>query len=227
MLKTCKNYEPQEPGKSLPTALELVTALTEEQHQHLRNFAAKRMRRLLDWWPVLSRCLARKSPDDIVHDALVKILLGESQPGRGRKLKVKNRESTDAFVHYVRAIINSELSNTIRSFEACSPQVSLSDPETEAGAVEMPEPLNFVAQVERHDLQRELFTRLELVLQKEPALAPVIRHWQEHFQVADRIGGPEFDRNLVHRVRQHAQRICRELAREIGTSEVTGVEMLL
>jgi len=184
------------------------------------------MRRLLDS-PVPPRCVARKSPDDIVHDALEKILLGESQPGRGRKLKAKHRESMDAFVQSVRAIINSNLSNTIRSFEARCPHVSLGDTDTEAGTAKMPEPLNFAGQMERHDLQRELFSRLELVVQKEPALAPVIRHWQENFHVADRIAGPEFDINLVYRVRQHAQRICRDLAREIGTSEVTGMEMLL
>jgi hypothetical protein len=103
----------------------------------------------------------------------------------------------------------------------------LGDPETEPGTVEVPEPLDFARLVELRDLKRELFARLELVLQNEPALTPVIRHWSEIFYVADRIAGPEFDPNLVYRVRQHSRRIFRELAGEIEPGEVTGLEMLL
>ena len=55
----------------------------------------------------------------------------------------------------------------------------------------------------------------------------MIRHWSELFYVADRIAGPEFDPNLVYRVRQHSRRIFRELAGEIQPGEVTGLEMLL
>ena len=70
--KACNNG-PHESDSSLPTALQLVTALTENQHQRLLAHAAKRMRRLLSV-PEMERCLARKSPDDIVHDSLQKVL---------------------------------------------------------------------------------------------------------------------------------------------------------
>ena len=70
--------------------------LTEKQHQHLRNFAAK----FLDA-PGMVRCLALKSPEDVVRGALEKLLWGDSHPERGRKLTVKNRESTNAFVQCV------------------------------------------------------------------------------------------------------------------------------
>jgi hypothetical protein len=223
--KACNNG-PHESDSSLPTALQLVTALTENQHQRLLAHAAKRMRRLLSV-PEMERCLARKSPDDIVHDSLQKVLLGESHQKEGRKLSLKGRQSTDDFLAFVQGIINSDVSNTVRSCEVSFPHISLGDPETEPGTVEVPEPFDFARLVELRDLKRELFARLELVLQNEPALTPVIRHWSELFYVADRIAGPEFDPNLVYRVRQHSRRIFRELVVEIQPGEVTGLEMLL
>ncbi len=223
--KACNNG-PHESDSSLPTALQLVTALTENQHQRLLAHAAKRMRRLLSV-PEMERCLARKSPDDIVHDSLQKVLLGESHQKEGRKLSLKGRQSTDDFLAFVQGIINSDVSNTVRSCEVSFPHISLGDPENEPGTVEVPEPFDFARLVEIRDLKRELFARLELVLQNEPALTPVIRHWSELFYVADRIAGPEFDPHLVYRVRQHSRRNYRELAGEIQPGEVTGLEMLL
>src|ERR1035441_7747327 len=110
------NNGPHESGSSLPTALQLVTALTENQHQRLLAHAAKRMRRLLSV-PEMERCLARKSPDDIVHDSLQKVLLGESHQKEGRKLSLKGRQSTDDFLAFVQGIINSDVSKIGR--ESC------------------------------------------------------------------------------------------------------------
>jgi hypothetical protein len=222
----CKTSGPHPTGSSLPTALQLVSALTEEQHQTLKGFAAKRMRRLRAA-PGMERCLGGKSPEELVHDAFEKVLQGDSHPRKGRKLSAKNRQSTDAFIDCVRGIINSDLSNLVRSFEVSVPHVPLGDPEAEPDTVELSDPGNFVRQLEQRDTQRELFVRLEQLLQNEPALEPIIRHWHEHYQVSDRIAGPEFDVNLVYRVRQHAQRILHELAKEGQANDVTGMEMLL
>src|SRR5665213_4279056 len=81
----CNNNGPHESGSSLPTALQLVTALTEEQKQQLRDFAGKRMRRIAGT-PGMDRFLAGARPDDFVNAALEKALLGDTCPKKGRRL---------------------------------------------------------------------------------------------------------------------------------------------
>ena len=175
----------------------------------------------------MGRSLARKSPDDVVQNALEKTLMGDSHPKEGRKLSVKDRQCMDNFLEFVRGIINSDISNTVRSTEVSIPHDVMGDPETEPSTVDVPDPVELEKLLELQDFQRELFARLELVLQNEPELEPVIRFWSEHFYGTDRIAGPKFDQHRVFRVRQHARRICRELAQEIEPGAVTGMEMLL
>jgi hypothetical protein len=212
-------------NNSLPSALELLRALTEEQHQRLRAFARKRLDRAA-LRPNLQRLLAGATPEDLVDAALEKLLLGDTYPKKGRKLPSKNRQSTDAFLRCVMGIINSDLSNLATSAEASFLHLSFSEEEDGVGGVQVAEPLSIASLLQRRDFERQLFARLEPIMQNEPSLAPVIHHWSEHFQFADRIAGPEFDPNLVYRVRQHAQRISRELAQEIQPGQVTGLEML-
>jgi hypothetical protein len=222
----CNNSNgPHESGSSLPTALQMVAALTEEQHHQLHEFAVKRMRRLRNMSEFVN-FTAGKSPMDFVHEALHKLLLGDSHPKKGRRLSAKNRSSSDAFLRCVMGIINSDLSNAVR--DACRfPYVPAHDSDFEVGMVNGQEWSDTTGQTERRDLQRELFARLEPVLQTEPALAPVIRYWSDHFQESDRIGGPGMDPNLVYRVRQHARRILRELAEDLQAGPVRGREIVV
>lgn len=172
----------------------------------------------------VERLLAGRLPDDLVHGAIAKLLLGELHPQQGRRLLLKHRRSAEAFMRCVMGIINSDLRNLITSSEAIAVHLPVGEEET--GAVTPLEPTDPFGMLQRHDLRRVMFERLEALLPSEPALEPVIRHWAQHFADADRIAGPEFDVNLVHRVRRHARGILRTLALEISQSP-TGMELLV
>lgn len=216
-----KSNGPHESSSSLPTALQLVAALTEEEHRYLRAFAAKRLRRL-QGQQALAHFLTGKIPEDLVHDALQKVLIGDKHPKKGRKLAVKNRQSPQAFMQCIMGIINSVLSHAVQT-ELRFPQISCGDVEQEVTPLAVPEWSDTAGVAERRDLQSELFTRLDLIARTEPSLKPIIRHWSANFHDTDRIAGPEFDQNLVHRVRQHARRIMHELGAESGLEPTGGV----
>jgi len=175
--------------------------------------------------PGMDRFLAGRMPDEIVHSALERVLLGDTHPKKGRKLSVKNRQSTTAFALCVMGIINSQLSNAIDAAEASFSHLPLGDAETEPGVVEVPEPIDQAQFLERRDVQRELFTRLRE--QAGPELRPVIDYWEPNYLADDCIARGEFDRRLVHRVRLLARAILTDLAREIQPRAPTGMEMLM
>jgi hypothetical protein len=187
-----------------------VAALTEAQYQHLRAFAAKRLRRLQGRQD-LAQFWTGKIPEDLVHDAIQKVLLGDTHPKKGRRLSPKNRQTPQAFMECIMGIVNSELSHAVQA-GLRFPRISCGDLEHDVSPLAVPEWSDTAGLAERRDIKSELFTRLDVIAQAQPSLKPVIRHWSAHFHETDRIAGPEFDQNLVHRVRQHARRIMSELA---------------
>ena len=224
MQKYACNNGPHQTSSPLPTALQLVSALTEEQHQQLTDFASKRMRRLAGV-PGMDRFLAGMEPDDLVHAALEKLLQGDAHPKQGRRLSAKNRRSPEAFILCVMGIINSDLSNATHSLEASFSHLPLGDAETEPGAVEVSEPIDLVQLLERRDGKRELFARLRQ--RAEPELQPIIEYWEPNYLTDDCIARGQFDRRLVYRVRLLTCEIFAELAREIQPEGPTGREMLM
>jgi hypothetical protein len=218
------NNGPHESGSSLPTALQLVTALTEEQKQQLRDFAGKRMRRIAGT-PGMDRFLAGARPDDFVNAALEKALLGDTCPKKGRRLSVKNRQSTEAFVSCLMGIVNSDLSNAVNGAEASFSHLPWGNAETEPGTVEAPEPVDPGRLLEERDQQRELFARLRK--QAGPELQPIIDGWEPNYLSSNGIAHREFDRRLVHRVRLLAREIITDLAREIQPQDPNGMEPLM
>ena len=220
----CNTIGPHPAGSALPTALQLVTALTEAHQQQLLDFAAKRIRRVRRSLG-MERFLAGKTSADLVNGALEKLLLGDTHPKKGRHLPVKNRQSLETFLHGVRNVINSELSNAVTALETTCEHVPLGDAETEPGSVEPTDPVDLVRLLERRDLQRELFSRLRQ--RAAPDLQPIVEHWAPRFLSDDRIARGAFDRRRVSQVRRLAREILTELAQELQTRPVRGVDLLL
>jgi hypothetical protein len=102
---------------SLPTALELVSALTPQQHLQLNDFAANRIMRLATT-SGNQRLLSALAPGDAVNAAIEMVLLGDQQPQMGRKLSKRNRTSTESFVACLCGMINNNLVALADSAEA-------------------------------------------------------------------------------------------------------------
>ena len=129
----------------------------------------------------MDRFLAGRMPDEIVHSALEKVLIGDTHPKKGRKLSVKNRQSTAAFALCVMGIINSQLSNAINAAEASFLHLPLGDAETERGTVDVPGAIDPGQLLEQRDTKRELFARLRE--QAGPELHPIVDDWSRTIPV--------------------------------------------
>lgn len=209
----------------LPTALELVTALTDEQHLALNNFAANRMRRIAVT-PDLQRCLGIKSPVELVHDAIKKILLGDQEPHGGCRLSLEQRKDPEAFYRRLLTIINSDLANLVTSAEANHRHFPVDDEHKETASVALVDRTDLDGLLQRRDLKRLLFAQLRDATKTKPALAAVVAHWEANFEHSDYIARGNFDRRVVFQVRQLAQVILRQYAREIEPSSEHGLEMI-
>lgn len=208
------NEAPHESSRALPTALELVTNLNEAQRQQLREFARKRMRRLIRS-PGMSRYLVRHSPDDLVNSALEKLLAGDVHSDQGRKLPAKHRGDPELFLQWVMGTINSLLSNAVRGAEFSFPHLTLGESLGDPNSVELCDPLDAARQLANRDLRRELFLRLRE--QAPPELQIIIDAWELTALADSRIPRGEFDRRQVYRVRVIAREILETLSREMRT----------
>jgi len=205
----------------------MVAALSPKQLQQIHSFADRKLQHAMGR-PGMDRLLAGKIPEDLVNAVIAKFLVFELEPGHGRLVPASARRNTEAFMCWLMGAISSEITNLAASSEAARKHLPVAGSEEDKGAAfELVEQLDFMKLLERRDLQRVMFARLNQITLNEPALAPVVRHWEEHFEFSNRIGGPEFNHNLVERVRQHARSILKSLARELPAESPTGMEMLI
>jgi len=207
------------------SAAGLLAALTPEQRQDLRNFAAKRLARVARV-PSRRRLLSIiSSPEDLVGRAVQAVLLGEERPGEGRRLSAKNRRSTAAFVAGLRSVVDSQLSNLTRSAEANSEHVPVGTRE-DPDAVELADLSDLARLIERRDLKAVLFRHLREWSAGHAGLRRVIGAWEQSFDGGDRIGETRFDRNLAQRVRSETQAFLLKLARESDSQARSGRGMV-
>lgn len=82
-----------------------LNSLTPAQHAELVRFAELRLKRVRDRLP--DNALADLSGEDLVQDALVAAPHGMTSAKTGRHPKPHNLASTDAWLHWLRSVINS------------------------------------------------------------------------------------------------------------------------
>ena len=204
----------------------MLAALTEAQRQQLVSFARKRVNRLATT-PWAQRLLAITSPEDIVAEAYEKLLCGESRVQEGRVLKPEDLLDAKAFIRGVQGIIQSDISNWITLAEGTFPHEAVDETDPDSNSMRLSDPADSPRILARRDLRQALFIRLRQKTQAEPQLLSVIEDWEPRFLEADRIAGPEFDKNLVQRVRRLARKVLWELATEAEPHAVDGRDMLL
>jgi hypothetical protein len=217
----------KQPSGLLPTASQLLASLTQPQHQLLTDFAAKRLQRLATS-ASRQRLLGSLTPGDLVNQAIEKVLLGERGSKGGRRLSRENRENADAFLNCMKGIINSDLSNRLRTYEACYRLHLLDAEQTGTGdPTELADSLDLFALISRRDVMLVLFARLREWAASSPNRLHVIDVWEQNFLSSDRIGGQGVDPNDVYQVRLEARRYLKNLALEHELHAPDGRDMLL
>jgi hypothetical protein len=203
---------------------ELLSALSEEHYQRLIGFARFRLRAVANsrW---LQQCLAVTDAEDLVHQAILKLHLGEQDPSLGRHLKPHHCGNMESFLACVKGVINSDLSNLVNEARHRHPHSFIGDPEQESDAVEPPESQNTHDLLSRRDLHRVLFQQLYQRIANQPALLEVVQDWDRRFDDDDRIGSVGMNRDLVYRVRQLARDIIAELGADVSPTFSGGKEM--
>lgn len=219
MLKSaCLAVGPQlESHGVLPSALDLLTALSTEQWEQLTAFARRRLVRVRIT-PARQQHLAGLTGEDLIGEVVAKVLLGDRHPRKGRPLRPQHRVGAEALLNRLRGDINSELSNRLAKADTRGEHLSLSNETAVAVASSHP-----ARELARRELQAALFARLRELTRTEAVLQPLIDHWERHFLEADRIGDAGQNRNHTHRLRRHAQRVLRELAEEMDEPDGRGM----
>ena len=217
---------PQPNQQGLPLSELLAAAAEPTQYRDLVGFSRRRLRWLAAA-PGNQRSLASLDPEEVVAEAVLQVLLGEMDPRLGRRLSARQRASTRAFLHSLKDIIKSNLSNRLKRVEASQEHLPLGDELEMPGAVDPADPTDVNARLIHRDLQRVIFERLYRAVSAKPALLPAVRDWELDFLNATRIGDRADDRNLSHRLRRLVRGILDDLARELGPGNPGGREMLL
>jgi hypothetical protein len=193
------------------SVVELLSALTEDQYRRLVGFARFRLRAAANsrW---LQQCLGAADGEDLVHQAFLKLQLGEENPSLGRHLKARNRVNMEAFLACVKGVISSDIFNLVTAARQRHEHVSIGDPQQQPGAVEPAELLDPQDLLSRRDLHRVFFGKLYQRIKHQPALLAVVQDWEQRFFDDDRIGSVGANRDLVYRVR----RLAREVIVDFG-----------
>ena len=161
-----------------------------------------------------------------MHQALLKLHLGEDNPSLGRHLKARNRVSMKAFIACVIGVISSDVYNLVNEARHRHEHAFVGDPEQEPGAVEPAELQDAQDLLSRRDLHRVFFKRLYQRIKNQPALLAVVQDWEQRFYDDDRIGSTGINRDLVYRVRQLAREVIADFG-ELRPAINDGKEMLL
>jgi hypothetical protein len=208
---------------------ELLSALSEDQYRRLVGFTRLQLRATANTrW--LNQCLAIIDGEDLVHEAILKLYLGEHDPSLGRHLKPRNCASMDSFLACVKGVISSDLYNLVHEARNRIQQQFIGDSEIEEGAVEPIDPIDAHDLLSRRDLHRVFFKKLYKRIENQPSLLSVVRDWEERALDDDRIGRAgmnRLNRDLVCRVRQLAREIISDLAGDITPAHDEGKEMSL
>jgi hypothetical protein len=215
---------PQEPARrGVPTASELLQALSTEDHRRLKGLARALLSRA-GATPQAGRYLSQTAPEDLVDKVFSKVLSGEHDRRRGRRLQQRNRASMKAFVACLRGLISDEVKTLARHAEAAFPHLPIGD-EAEPGMVDPPDQADLFRLLIHRDLREKVFARLYQQATHEPELLPLIDLWRESFLTDDRVPVLEGDYKLTDRLRSLARKFIAELDREPGLG-LDGRELL-
>ncbi len=175
----------------------LLRQTTEEDIAKLTKFAESRL---------IALGLSPGSGEDVVQRAFESILRGLETDQEGRRPRLKDVQSKEAFANYLRGAVASKAEAMTRRRESRRDHETYGDNSVELAGNSNDSPAH---EVEIADLAAQLFLRRR---QGAPAkLIETIEAWQSVYPYTDRIPAVRGQRKLVGEVRCLAQQVLREL----------------
>jgi hypothetical protein len=194
-------------GQIRALTIKQLEQLTRDDLRALAEFAERRM----DWLPS-----APFSPEDMVHKALHSIIRGTKKGVEGRRPRLENLQSKEAFLHYVRSATNSVIEAAKRKRELWVIHETIhrqKDIESEQRLIVLTATPTADEDHGMVDLRNELFARLRKVAPHN--LHATIDEWEKSFLWDTKV---PFRRKRTHRdqVRRLAVQILKEIAEDLG-----------
>lgn len=186
--------------------LEFLNQITVEDLRQLAEFANRR-------FGSFPQC--QFSAEDAVQKALFSILVGTRKPGSGRRPNPEHVQTKNAFLHYVRSVINSVIEAFGRHRELLYLHESIheaEDSEERHAAIVLTSAPQPDADAGMLDLKKELFRRLRGTAPRE--LLPVISEWERTFFWASHVPCRR-KREYVRQVRMLATLILKQLGENL------------
>ncbi len=188
-------------------AIERLNQLTPADLTRLTDFSESRLGRLYG---------GRMSAEDALHKALHSIVRGTEKSKLGRRPKLKDLRTKDAFLNYIRSATNSVIEATQRRREFLFIHESIHqarNSEEKETTILFAAEQNPDADTALVDFKAELFSRIR---QRAPRrLQPVIDEWEQGFFWTDRLPCSAASKDRAQ-LRKLAARIFKEIARDLA-----------
>lgn len=198
---------PERHGKVEALTTKQLNLLNAPDLKRLANYADRRM----DWLP-----RAHFSAEDVVQKALHAIVRGTKKGGDGRRPKIQNVQTKEAFLFYVQSAINSVVEAMKRKRELLFFHETIyreKDVEEEHRTIVLTAMVNPDEDADMVDLKTELFARLRKIAPSK--LLPTIEEWERTFFWATQV---PFKKKARYRleVRKLAVRVLKDIAGDLS-----------
>ena len=189
--------------ESYHSVTEAVAALAQPQLDRLLAIARRRIERL-NQSSTVQRLLGQCDPADFVQDAIMLVLVGELQPGNGRRSHARHLASERAFFNFIQGVIHSRISAHLKKLvnEGEHQQAEVSN---------LPANRTVVQDVQLNEVKATLCARPRKFAGDNPAL-------QSTLQLLE-VEATDTDRQPTRKQLFKMRRLGREVLKEMANGE--------
>lgn len=157
-------------GEPYPNVTAAVAALTQPQLNRLAAIAQRRLENATEAHAA-QRLQVQNEPADFVHEAILLVLAGKLQPGRGRRTHPRHLASPFAFFNFLQGVIHSRIHAQLITLAGKTEHLSAdTDP-----AVVLLSQTDVVKDVQLNEIKRALSARLRAHAGDHAALQATLR----------------------------------------------------
>jgi hypothetical protein len=207
------------------TVAEAVQALSTSPYYHnLVRVAARRLQRLAKYPPGQRLC-AVHDPEDYTNEALRLVLLGESEPGKGRRTQARHLATLKHFLNHLQGILQSRISSELKQFVREGEVLTLTgDPQTPA---ETDVAVDTVHAAEVGEVAAHVFADLKGEDDVSAARQATLDSWEEDWPRLEAVPKRGLNKRQRRQLREEAEARLRYEARLAGDLLADGSELLL
>jgi hypothetical protein len=192
------------------SAIELATAINNQQWSDLERFASRRLRRAAST-PSRQRALAQFTGCSLINTALEKFGLGDCGHPDGRYLSQKQRVNAHTFLDALRGAINSFIADACRTSESAHDWLPIGN-EREPGHHEPRDHSDVNESLTVRDLERQLFNELAAQAGDDPEQLAAIASLRDDCVTGHRRGDGDQNPEVKRQVRRQAREVWEQLS---------------